>query len=183
MIQVNLSASQRTDFGKGACRRLRVDKKTPAVVYGKGDAALALQLDEAALYKELLFIHGRNAVVTLNVAGENTRHVLIQDIQKAPVGEQVLHVDFLEIDINAPLTFDVSLRLTGTAKGVELGGELLVSKDSIALRGRPLDIPDEIVADITELEMGGKGLYCADLAIPTELEMLDSPEQVCAAVH
>jgi large subunit ribosomal protein L25 len=183
MIQVNLSASQRAAFGKGACRRLRVDKKTPAVLYGKGDTAVSLQLDEAALYKELLFIHGRNAVVTLDVEGDATRHVLIQDIQKAPMGEQVLHVDFLEIDINSPMTFDVSLRLTGAAKGVEFGGELIVSKDSVVLRGRPLDIPDEIVADITELEIGGKGLLCADLVFPTDLEMLDNPEQVCAAVH
>jgi large subunit ribosomal protein L25 len=99
------------------------------------------------------------------------------------MGEQVLHVDFLEIDIHTPMTFDVSLRLTGVAKGVEFGGELVVSKDIVVLRGRPLDIPDEVVADITELEMGGQGLFCADLAIPAEVELLDNPEQVCAAVH
>ncbi len=184
MIQVDIPASLRTVFGKGESRRLRMDKKTPAVIYGKGDDALALQFDEGVLYKDLLFIHGRNAVVTLNIEGDEkgTRHALVQEIQKHPVVEQVLHVDFLEIELDKPATFDVVLRLTGMAKGVDLGGELHAPKKSISLRGCPLDVPDEIVADITELERGGKGISCADLELPAKVEMLDKPETVCVAV-
>jgi large subunit ribosomal protein L25 len=184
MIQVNMPAAKRTVFGKGECRRLRMAKKTPAVVYGKGDAALALQFDEAALYKNLLFIHRRNAVVTLQIEGDDKaeRHAVVQEIQKAPTVEQVLHVDFLEIELDKPVNLHVPLRLTGVAKGVEFGGELTVTKESVVLRGCPLDIPDEIVADVTELDKGGKGLTCADLAVPANVQLLDNLEQICAAV-
>ncbi|MCI5131582.1 MAG: 50S ribosomal protein L25, partial [Candidatus Electrothrix sp. EH2] len=102
MIQVDIPAAVRTVFGKGGSRRLRMDKKTPAVLYSKGEDALALQFDETILYKDLLFIHGRNAVVTLNIEGDDSadkRHVLIREIQKDPVQEKVLHVDFQEIDL------------------------------------------------------------------------------------
>lgn len=184
MIQVDIPAAVRTVFGKGESRRLRMDKKTPAVVYSKGEEALALQFDEKILYKDLLFIHGHNAVVTLDIEGDSVekRHVMVQEIQKDPVQEEVLHVDFLEIDLENPRKFNVDLRLTGVAKGVDMGGELTVSKQSVVLQGRPLDIPDEIVADITPLERGGKGISCGDLAIPEAVEMLDNPAAVCAVV-
>lgn len=185
MIQVNLSAAPRTAFGKGPCRRLRMSKKTPAVVYSKGEPSLALELDEAVLYKELLFIHSRNAVVTLKIKGDEKgeRHAVVQEIQKAPAAEQLLHVDFLEIELDKPVSLTVPLRLTGLAKGVELGGELTVSKETVVLRGRPLDIPDVIIADVTELDKGGKALTCADLALPGNVELLNDPAEVCAAVN
>ncbi|MCI5224431.1 MAG: 50S ribosomal protein L25 [Candidatus Electrothrix sp. AR4] len=184
MIQVDIPASVRTVFGKGSMRRLRMDKKTPAVVYSKGEDALALQFDEKKLYNDLLFIHGRNAVVTLNVEGDTKekRYAMIQEIQKDPVVEQVKHVDFLEIDLDKVIDLSVSLRLTGVAKGVDVGGELSVPKKTVLLRGCPLDIPDEIVADITALERGGEGLHCADLETPENVEMLDDPASVCAVV-
>ena len=182
MLQVDIPAAVRTVFGKGAARRLRMDKKTPAVMYSKGDDALALQLDEGILYKNLLQIHRRNAVVTLDIEGDGKRHVLVQEIQKDPVVERVLHVDFLQIDLDKPIDFIVPLRLTGVAKGVELGGLLRISKRTLTLRGCPLDVPDEIVADITELERGEKGLYCADLEIPQQIEMLDDPTVLCVQV-
>jgi large subunit ribosomal protein L25 len=107
---------------------------------------------------------------------------MVQEIQKAPTVEQVLHVDFLEIELDKPVNRAVPLRLTGVAKGVEFGGELSVLKQSVVLRGCPLDIPDEIVADITALDKGGTGLTCADLSLPAKVELMDAPSQVCALV-
>jgi len=183
MLQVDIPAAVRTVFGKGESRRLRMEEKTPAVVYSKGEDAVALQVDERTLYKNLLFIHGRNAVVTLDVDGDDKgkRHVLVQEIQKDPVVERVLHVDFLEIELDKPVDFVVPLRLTGVAKGVDMGGELLVPVKTVTLRGCPLDVPDEIVADITELDRGAK-VSCADLEIPAKVEMLDDQAKVCVSV-
>ncbi len=184
MLQVDIPAAVRTVFGKGESRRLRMDKKTPAVVYSKGDDVVALQFDEATLYKDLLFIHGRNAVVTLDVEGDTKgkRHALVQEIQKHPVVERVMHVDFLEIELDQPVDFTVPLRLDGVAKGVELGGELQVPIHSVTLRGCPMDIPDEIVIDITPLERGGDPVCCADLVIPDNVEMKNDPATRCVSV-
>jgi len=184
MLQVDIPAAVRTVFGKGESRRLRMDKKTPAVMYSKGEDTVALQFDEAILYKNLLGIHGRNAVVTLDIEGDEKgkRHVLVQEIQRDPVVEQLIHVDFLEIELDKASDFVVPLRLIGVAKGVELGGQLRVSRKTITLRGCPLDVPDEIVADITDLDSGGDSLSCAVLEIPANVEMLDDPATVCVSV-
>lgn len=182
MLQVDISATKRTVFGKGEMRRLRMDKQTPAVMYSKGKDAVALQFDEKELYKELLFIHGRNAVVTLDVDGLGKRPVLVQEIQKDPVVELVLHVDFLEIELDQVINFTVPVSLAGAPKGVEVGGELHVPRESVTLRGCPLDVPDELVVDITELERGGAAISCGDLAIPDSVKMLDDPSLTCAAV-
>lgn len=184
MLQVDMSAELRTVFGKGAMRQLRMREATPAVVYSGGQTPLALQFGTARLFKDLHFIHGRNAVINLDVVGDSKgrRHALVQEIQKDPVSGQLLHVDFVEIDLEKRAKFSVPLKFTGTPKGVELGGDLQVLRTEVQLCGRPLDIPDEIEADITALEQGGSGLSYGDLAIPAGVEMLSKAEAVCVQV-
>ena len=184
MLQVKMETKVRTVFGKGPMRQLRMRDITPANLYSGGNEPVSLQFDTAKLFKDLLFIHGRNAVVTLDVEGDSygSRNVLVQEIQKQPVDGSLLHVDFLEIDLNKAARFTVPVEYVGTAKGVDLGGDLQVFKTSVRLRGCPLDIPDVIKADITHLEQGGKGLTFADLAVPANVEMLEKADTVCVAV-
>ncbi len=185
MLQVDMESMVRTVFGKGPMRQLRMRALTPANLYSGGRKPISLQLDTAQLYKQLLFIHGRNAVVNLRVEGdsEGQHHVLIQEIQKDPVDGSLLHVDFLEIDLAKAACFTVPLEYVGTAKGVDLGGELQVLKTSVCLRGCPLDIPDMIEVDITPLEQGGPGLSYADLSLPEKVEMLEKADMTCVVVH
>ena len=184
MLQVDMSSTVRTVFGKGEMRRLRRQNKTPAVMYSGGEDTLALEVDTADLHKKLLFIHGRNAVVNLNVTGEQAgrHHVLVQEIQVHPVTDKLIHVDFLEIDLEKPIEFMVPLKFTGTAKGVDMGGELRVIKHAVRLRGKPLDIPDEIETDITSLGRGGDGLTFSEIKIPAGVEMLEDPGVTCVMV-
>lgn len=185
MLQVNVESSVRTVFGKGPMRQLRMQSITPANLYSGGNKSVSLQVETAKLYKSLLFIHGRNAVITLKIEGDDKgeRHVLVQEIQKAPVTGSLLHVDFLEIDLNKAAKFTVPVEYVGTAKGVDLGGELQVFRDSVQLRGCPLDIPDVIQVDITPLEQGGAGITYGDLALPEKVEMLEKASTVCVAVQ
>ena len=173
MLQVSLDSVVRTVFGKGPMRQLRMREITPANLYSGGTAPVSLQFETSKLYKSLLFIHRRNAVVTLQVAGDSKeqRHVLIQEIQKEPVSGNILHVDFIEIDLKKP------------AKFTDLGGELQVFKDSIQLRGCPMDIPDVVKVDISPLEQGGAGLTYNDLAIPENVEMLEKSDVTCVIVY
>ncbi len=185
MLQVDMASKVRTVFGKGPMRQLRMQKITPAVVYSGGAESVALQFDAGQLYKKLLHIHGRNAVVTLQVEGDakDKRHVLVQEIQKDPVSGSLIHVDFREIELDKELEFTVPLEYKGTAKGVDLGGELVVSRTSVKLRGCPLDIPDSISADITDLEQGGAGIKYSDLAMPENVTMLEKPGLTCVYVQ
>jgi large subunit ribosomal protein L25 len=185
MLQIHLDSSVRTVFGKGPMRQMRMRDITPANLYSGGGTPVSLQLDTIKLYKNLLFIHGRNAVVTLKVEGDvaGERHVLVQEIQKEPLSGKLIHVDFLEIDLQKAAKFTVPIAYVGTAKGVDLGGELHVFKDTIQLRGCPLDIPDVIEVDITPLEQGGPGLTYGDLPLPAKVEMLEKASVTCVAVQ
>ena len=175
MIQKDLPAAVRTVTGKGPMRRLRMDKKTPGVVYSKGNTTVSLQFDTALLFKQLLAIRGRNAVVNLQVQGDDkeTRHVLVKEIQKDPVDGGVVHIDFQEILLDKERTFTVPINYTGTAKGVDLGGELQVMRSELTLKGQPLDIPDSIDVDVTKLVQGGPGINLNELVLPQGATMLD----------
>ncbi len=178
MLQVTMPSAKRSVFGKGPMRRLRSDGKTPAVMYSGGKEPVALQFDSPVLFKHLLYIHGRNAVVTLEIEGDEqeNRQVLVQEIQKDPVSDRLVHVDFLEIDVNKPMEFVVPIDLVGVARGVDMGGELVVHASEVRLRGCPLDIPDAIEMDITKLDRGEAGLTFGDLPLPENVEMLDDPD-------
>ncbi len=185
MLQVTVGATVRDITGKGPMRRLRMAGKTPGVVYCGGKQALVLEFETSALWKELYTLHQRNAVITLKVEGEQQaeRHTLVQEIQKDPVTGKLIHVDFLEISLEASKTFEVPIEFTGTAQGVAMGGELQIHRSSLHLQGKPLDIPDTVTVDLTPLKKGEAGYTLGDLVLPAGVTMLDKPTLPCVVVH
>jgi large subunit ribosomal protein L25 len=185
MLQVDMAATVRQGFGKGAMRSLRQQGRTPAVLYGPKTEPLALSLGTKEFSKALLFIHGQNAVFTLGVEGgqsEKKRHVMLKEVQTDPVRDTVVHADFYEISLQEPITLSVPLKYSGTPKGVDMGGVLHSPITSIPLRGMPLDIPDYIETDITALELNGPGITCKQLAIPKNISMLEDEDRLCVEV-
>lgn len=185
MLQVTMPSAVRTVFGKGAMRQMRINGKTPAVLYSGGNEPVALEFDAGLLFKHLLFIHGRNALITLEIEGDNKggRQVLVQEVQKDPVTDRLIHVDFLEIELDKALKFIVPVEFTGVARGVDKGGELHIFKETVQLRGRPLDIPETIPVDITTLDRGEAGVTFGDLELSDKVEMLDDPKMTCVQVQ
>ena len=183
MIQISMPAAFRSTFGKGASRQLRMKEFTPAVVYSGGSAAVALQFEAPVLYKNLLAVHGRNAIVTLKIDGDDKaeRHALVKEVQKDPVTDHVVHVDFLEIALETPAVFSVPLKFVGPAKGVDLGGELHLLQSKVKLKGCPLDIPDNVEVDIKDLGRGDS-LTLADVKLPAKVEMLGDTKATCVSV-
>jgi large subunit ribosomal protein L25 len=185
MIQQDMTASKRQDFGKGASHRFRKDGLTPAILYGGKKDSVALSLDEKILTRALLKLHGQNAVVNLHIEGEKgrkTHHVLIKDVQKDPISDTLIHVDFFEILLDKKITLAVQMKYIGIAKGVDLGGILNISAQTVKINGLPLDIPDEIVIDVSPLDLGGQGFFCKDLEIPENVTLEEDPERSCVSV-
>ncbi len=181
MLQVEMSASVRKGSRKGAMRRLRMEGKTPAVVYGGGAEALPLQFETTDFFHQLLEIHNKNCIVTLKVDDGSTRHVLVKEVQTDPIRDSLLHADFLEIDLAKPRRFTVPLVFTGKAKGVDLGGEIEIGKNEIVLEGTPLDIPNDIEVDISPLKIGDN-LTVGSLSIPGNVKLISKADAVCIAV-
>ena len=181
MLQIDVTARVRSNFGKGAARSLRRAGQTPAVLYGPKTDPIALELDTRSFTKTLLGLKRRNAVVTLDVEGGDKRHVLIRELQVDPVQDTLTHADFYEIHLDEPSIFSVPIQYEGNAVGVELGGELSIHIASVDIQGKPLDIPDFIPLDISSLELGDK-LTCSDMSIPENVSLLDDADKVCIAI-
>jgi len=182
MLQQEMSASVRNDFGKGAMRRLRMAGNTPAVLYGTGRDPVSLQLETLPLVKQLLKLQRRNAVITLNIDGDSSRHVLIKELQTDPVRDTLIHADFLEILLDKARRFTVDLVVTGAAKGVDVGGILEVVSRKVVVEGNPLDIPDTFAVDVTELAIGDNFLV-GNLALPDNVKMITSGDAVCVTIQ
>ena len=185
MIQQDMTAAMRQDFGKGATHRLRQNGYAPAILYGKKTEPIALAMESKTLTRELLRLHGHNAVVTLDIQGEKgnkKHHVLIKEIQTDPITDTILHVDFFEIDLDKEITLEVPVNYTGTAKGVDLGGILNILAHTVKVKGMPLAIPDNITVDVTPLELTSHGITCGDLAVPDNVELEEELDRVCVSV-
>lgn len=161
MFQVDVAASKRENFGKCAMRRLRGDGNTPAVLYGNNKDVMALQLETVPFVKSLFQISRKNAIVNLSIDGGDTRHVMMKEIQTDPVDDSLVHADFFEIDLQTPKSFAVPIELTGTAKGTDLGGELTIHNSTVQVEGLPLEIPDTVSVDISDLAIGDSIAYSA----------------------
>lgn len=181
MITKEIPAAVRSTFGKGEMRRLRVDGKTPGVVYSGGAEALPLEFETKVLYNELLDLQRRNAVITLKIDDGTEKSVVVQEIQTEPVKDTLFHTDFLEIDLTKEAKFVVPLTYLGKAKGAELGGILETSRTELELEGLPLSIPDDCVIDISQMEIGDK-ITIADIELPEGVKLVSKPELVCVAV-
>jgi large subunit ribosomal protein L25 len=150
-------------------------------VYGTGRESLALQLETLPLVKQLLKIQRRNAVITLNIEGDSPRHVLIKELQTDPVRDTLIHADFYEIPLDKARQFTVDLVVSGAAKGVDLGGIMEVVSRKVVVEGNPLDIPDTIGVDVTELAIGDNFLVSA-LALPGNVKMITPADAVCVTI-
>jgi large subunit ribosomal protein L25 len=181
MLQVEISASVRNTSGKGPMRQLRMQGLTPAVVYGGGAEAQMLQLDTKTLMAQLLQFYRKNAVVTLDVDGGAKKNVIVGEVQTDPVRDTLLHVDFFEIDLDKERAFNVPIVLKGTAKGVDMGGFMAANCSHLVLQGKPMDIPDECVLDVSSMEIGTQK-RARRLRVPANVTMLTDPMTVVVSI-
>ncbi|NUP06323.1 MAG: 50S ribosomal protein L25 [Polyangiaceae bacterium] len=176
-----LSASKRSDQGKGPSRRLRTAGQIPAIAYGKNLAATTLAVDPKALKVALSGPHGRNAVVEVAVEGGSKITAMVREYAHHPVTREILHADFLQVDLAQPVDVDVPFKLTGKPKGVVLGGILTQVFRTLPVRCVPEKIPALLELDVTELDLG-ESTKVAQLKLPEGVSVRFPAEQTVAAV-
>ena len=181
MYQVEISASVRNASGKGPMRQLRMKGVTPAVVYGGGGEALKLQLETKSLMAKLLEFYRKNTVVTLKIDGASDKCVMVGEVQTDPVRDTLIHVDFCEIDLQKKRVFTVPIVFNGTAKGVDLGGDMVINHDKVVLEGVPLDIPDECIVDVSPLGIG-ENIKCGEISVPANVRMVTDSEALAVSI-
>ena len=124
--QVKLAAERRTAIGRSAVRKLKASGAVPAVIYGAKDKAEPLQIARRDINALLSHASGENILVELEIAGDSkNRLALMQEVQHAPVGGDILHVDFHAVSMDEMIEAEVPLEPLGIANGVKNFGGLL----------------------------------------------------------
>ncbi len=153
MDQVTVQAEEREQLGKGPNRRLRAQGRLPAVIYGHGVQSQAVSVAIRDVDHILRSESGHNTIFKLEV-GKSSNNVLIKDYQLDPLQGTLLHADFLTVSMDEKMTFAVPIQTEGTSVGVVAGGVLDLVLREIELECFPADLPDHIVIDVTDLEIG-----------------------------
>jgi len=168
--QLTLSAEARERAGKGASRALRNEGRVPAVIYGSNEAPASIHVEEKALMKLLHTGHFMNSVVMVDVGGQSVR-TLPKDVAFHPVSDRPLHVDFLRIARDAKVTVGVPVRFENeeASPGLKRGGVLNVVRHELELTSDAAHIPDEIVIDLTGLEVGD-AIHISAVTLPEGAE-------------
>lgn len=162
----NINAQIRTDNGKGASRRLRLQGRIPAIVYGaeKEPQMISLLHDEIlhATEDEAFFAH----ILNLDVDG-NKEKVIVKDLQRHPAKVQIMHIDFQRINESKALHVHVPLHFINEekSKGVKAGGIVTHLLTEIEITCLPANLPEFIEVNIADLEVGGS-IHLSDLAMP-----------------
>ena len=174
-----LNAETRARSRKADIKALRNEGRVPAVIYGRGREAESLAISAAELERMLEKIEPESTIVELAVKGGKSVKTLIREIQRHPLKDTVLHVDFLEIHADEAIRLEVPVHLTGIPEGVRnQGGTLDQVLRTIEIEVLPADIPERIELDVTAL-MIGKSLHVSDLVVPKAKLITDRELTVC----
>lgn len=177
MKQVSLSGALRAHVGKKDAKKLRREFKVPCVMYG-GKEQIHFLTDEK-LFSKIIFTP-EVAIIKLNIDGKEY-NTIIQDLQYHPVSDRVLHVDFLQVSDDKPITIAVPVKLTGTPKGVLKGGRLIKKARKLKISALIKDLPDEIEINITPMDIGDS-IKISDL-LRDGINFLDAPRNVVVGVR
>lgn len=176
---ITLSVSTGRTLGSSASRRLRAAGEVPAVVYGLESDAVSVSVPWPELRRALSTEAGRNALITLDIDGTSALSI-VTDIQRHPVRRDVIHVDFLRIDPDAPLTVEIPVVLTGRSEALERRkGMIDQLMYTVAVQARPGSIPNQVEGDISTIEIG-TSLTVADLPLPDGVTAAVDGEEVVA---
>jgi len=179
MATANLSATPRTDTGKGAARSLRRDGQIPGVIYGHAREPQPVVVPTRELERLLGTISAGSTVVELDLGGKTSK-TLIREIQRHPFKKQILHIDFQELVAGESVVVRVPLVFVGIPEGVRLGGGILdqVMHD-LEIEVDPSNMPNHIDVDISALAIG-HSIHVNEIPLPPGVTVLsDEDATVC----
>jgi large subunit ribosomal protein L25 len=175
-----LTATQRSGFGKIAVRKLRNQGLIPAVLYWGGRESRSLTVDPKHLQAALDPQRKANTLIDLTIAadggGEEHLNVMLHDYQYHPVTRDLLHADFIRVELDKPVQAKIPVRTEGRAQGVQMGGLLNQVFRKIPVECTPEKIPPEIVIDVTDINIGD-AVQISDISLPEGVRAMLPPEQ------
>ena len=177
----NLSLSRRTVTGKKV-KRLRKRGILPVHMYGSGIDSQSLQA-EAGELRRILPRVGTNIPVSVAVDGSDDENIcFVREVQRHPVTEDLLHVDFIRVDITQTISAEVPITLIGSAPATQQGGTLLQPLTSLLVEALPMNIPASVEADVSGLDDFEKSIVVSDIAVADNVTVLTDSDEFVARV-
>ncbi len=175
---INVIATSRSVFGKGASRRLRRDNLVPAILYGADQEPQAIQLKHNEVIKHLENEAFYSQLLQLSVDGGEPVRTLLKDVQRHPYKQQILHLDFVRVVAGAELQVSVPLHFINEdiCVGVKnQGGNISHTENEVLVACRPRDIPENIEVDMAALAVG-ESVTLSNLTMPEGVRLVDLNE-------
>jgi len=178
MIKIHsISGSPRENVGKKDAKNLRKKGFIPCVIYGNGDQKF-FYIEEKAANK---FIFSPEVFIfEINIT-DHKHKAIIKEIQTHPVTDRVIHIDFLEISDDKPVTIKLPVKLTGNSIGVLKGGLLEKKQRLLTIKALPQYLPENITLDISKLDIGDT-IKVKDILIDN-LKILEDPSTLVVKVY
>ena len=182
MPEVVVAKPRTGKFNKNAARRVRAAGKIPAVLYGVGHDAIAVEVDPKQISRILFSEAGHNTIFDVQVDGVPSAKAMIVDWQREPIKDHLIHIDMKRIALDKLLQVSVRVKLLGIPTGVKNEGGILdqVLRE-VEIECLPADIPNHIDVDVTGLAMHGV-LRVSDLPHSDKIKYLKSEDATVAHV-
>ena len=179
--QIVLQGSRRSVTGKQV-RALRRAGWMPAVVYGHGVEPTAIQLNARETSNVMTRV-GRASLLRLQLGGSEERPVLVRDVQRNPLTQQIIHVDFYQVRMDEKISVTIPVRWVGKAPAVrEKDGVLVQGLNEIEIECLPGDLITHVDADLSSLTDIGSSLSVADLKTPAAVKVLNGLDETVAVI-
>jgi len=176
MKSIELKGTVRKAVGKKDAKKARKASQVPCVIYG-GKENVHFTTDEKELQK---IIYTPDVyIVKFDIDG-TIHQVIMQDLQFHAVSDRILHMDFLQVHDDKPITVKIPVQLEGFSKGVKAGGKLSLMNRALKVKGLAKHLPEILKVNVEELELG-KSIKVGELHFEN-IELLDSKNSVVAAV-
>ena len=182
MPEVVVAKPREGKFNKNAARRVRAAGSIPAVLYGAGQDAIAVEVDPKQISRILFSETGHNTIFDVQVAGVPSAKAMIVDWQREPIKDKLIHIDMNRIALDKLLRVSVRVKLLGIPTGVKNEGGILdqVLRE-VEIECLPADIPNHIDVDVTGLAMHGV-LRVSDLPHSDKIKYLKNEDATVAHV-
>ncbi len=178
---MNVSAQSRTEVGKKIARRLRKEGKIPAIIYGGKEKSLPISLPLDDVKDILKADKGENTVLKIR-RDDIEVDAMLKEVQYDYLSDNIIHVDFIRIDLNKAVNVNVPVKVHGEPIGVKVeDGVFDFITREIEIRCLPTKIPKEYIIDIGEMH-AGHSIKAEDLDLGEDIKLMSDPHRVICAV-
>ena len=174
-----LAVQNRTLLGSAESRRLRKQGVIPGVLYGR-EKPVSISIAERDLRAALTTKGGLNAVLDVVVENGKTHSSVLKEFQRDAVRGHITHVDLQEVRLDQPIHATVPLTLHGESAGVKEGGVLSQVTNELNVEALPMEVPEHLEADVSEMHIGDT-LRLSALKAPAGVTLLDDLEETVLA--